>query len=130
MVLAVQVKLRDQKMIQSKIISLNLPDRITIVILPVSNTCNKFYVNRLRNIAIRSIQTSHFLVLDMDLWPISKIDSVILDIDNLYQEIMSLPSSIFQSDSTAVILPAFFLQAEPILNNCKTLMDCALKYNK
>lgn len=42
---------------------------------------------------------------------------------------MSLPSSVLQSDSTAVILPAFFLQAEPILKNCTTLMDCALQYD-
>ena len=56
-----------------KLLSLDIPDRITIVIRPVRDRCTKFYVNLLRNIAIRSIRTSHFLILDMDLWPIGRL---------------------------------------------------------
>ena len=73
MVLAVQVKTSHLKTIQDKILSLDIPDRITIVIRPVRDRCTKFYVNLLRNIAIRSIRTSHFLILDMDLWPIGRL---------------------------------------------------------
>ena len=29
-------------------------------------------INRLRNLAIQSIETTHFLVIDMDMWPIGK----------------------------------------------------------
>ena len=45
-----------------------LPDRLTILLylMPKKGT---FPVNLLRNLAIRNIETSHFQVLDMDLWP-------------------------------------------------------------
>lgn len=127
MVLAVQAKEREQKAIIEKIHSLHLPDRITIILVPVKDMCNKFYVNWLRNIAIRAIRTTHFLVLDMDLWPLGWLYEFGIILDNLYSEIISLPSSILESNSTAVILPSFFLKADPILNNCTTLMDCAMQ---
>ena len=31
-------------------------------------------LNRLRNIAIENIVTSHFVVFDMDMWPASEFD--------------------------------------------------------
>ena len=70
MVLAVQVKQRDRSAVVNKILSLNLPDRVTVIVMTTRDNCFKFYVNQLRNIAITSIRTSHFLILDMDLWPV------------------------------------------------------------
>lgn len=53
----------------------------------------------------------------MDMWPSS----------NSYEELMSLPDSILNSEKAAVILPCVFIQNfEAILSNCTSLLDCAI----
>lgn len=50
----------------------NLPPSTEVILMvasPKSPHFSHFPINRLRNIAIRHVTTSHFLVLDMDLWP-------------------------------------------------------------
>ena len=52
--------------------SLNNPSRVRIIlyiVLPKEKYFNAFPVNRLRNIGIVNIVTSHYIVLDMDMWP-------------------------------------------------------------
>lgn len=51
---------------------MNLPNRFrTILYIPKKgrDVYGVFPVNKLRNIAIVNSVTSHFLVLDMDMWP-------------------------------------------------------------
>ena len=70
LVFAVQIKSMNQIETIEKIKSLQLPNRVTVILMITKNNRNKFYVNKLRNIAITSFRTTHFLVLDMDLWPL------------------------------------------------------------
>ena len=52
--------------------SLNLPPRARIILyIPQksSKDLRDYPVNKLRNIAIVNIVTTHFLVMDMDMWP-------------------------------------------------------------
>ena len=52
--------------------SLNLPPRVRIILyIPQksSKDLRDYPVNKLRNIAIVNIVTTHFLVMDMDMWP-------------------------------------------------------------
>ena len=42
---------------------------ILVIVKKSSPFYSSFPVNKLRNIAIRHVVTSHFLVMDMDLWP-------------------------------------------------------------
>ena len=44
----------------------DLPDRLTLI-LYIHNNNNHFPINILRNIAIRNIETTHYLILDSDL---------------------------------------------------------------
>lgn len=53
--------------------------------------------NALRNIAIQRVATSHFWVMDMDMWPSS----------NLYRTLLSLDVRHLKDDYLAVIAPAF-----------------------
>ena len=53
--------------------------------------------NALRNIAIQRVATSHFWVMDMDMWPSS----------NLYRTLLSLDVRHLKDDYLAVIVPAF-----------------------
>ena len=67
--IALQTKRKQVPAVSAEIRSLHLPPRVTIIIKPVTDTIQSFYINTLRNIAILTIRTTHFLVLDMDMWP-------------------------------------------------------------
>ena len=103
-VLSVQTKKKKLKSVIEHISSLSLPNRVTIIVKPLENKDNTFYVNTLRNLAITSIRTSHFIVLDMDLWPLP----------NLFEQLQLLPPSLLNSTSSAGIIPAFFLKSSEI----------------
>ena len=60
-------------------------------------------INTLRNLAIRSVTTTHFVVLDVDLWPSS----------SLHDSILSSPSSLLRSKYAALVIPAFQLDLPP-----------------
>lgn len=108
-----------------------IPKRVTILFYLVSRyqkSSSVFPINRLRNLAIRNIRTTHFLILDMDL-RLSRISQFLLsDIVNTYQEVLSLPQFIYQSNRSAVILPVFFYNGKQILNHCSTTESCAYLY--
>ena len=114
--IALQVKKKNVKSATQLVSGLHLPERVSVVLYVIPNSSNSFYVNSLRNVAIQAIRTTHFVVLDMDMWPMS----------NLFDELMHLPQSILESNTSAVIVPASFLRQAPILKNCTTLLECAL----
>lgn len=68
-VIALQTKRKQVSTVSSEIRSLHLPPRVIIIIKPIKDTTQSFFINLLRNIAILTIRTTHFLVLDMDMWP-------------------------------------------------------------
>ena len=59
---------------------------------------SNYPINILRNIGIRHTRTSHFLVLDTDMW-VSQTS---------YEMLMKIPDSIWESPQIAVVIPAFF----------------------
>ena len=125
--IAVQCKSSVVKNTVKYVLELNLPDRVSIVIMPLQASQHKFYVNKLRNLAIKAIRTTHFIPLDMDLWPMGSNLPLTSFLENLHSELLSLPSEILSSNETAVIIPAMFLKPELILPNCSSIMDCAIK---
>ena len=127
--ISLQTKRKFLSSVISKIKALNLPPRVMIIVKPISNNNAAFYINLLRNIAILSIRTTHFLVLDMDMWPNCTVILAPHDPVNSYQELASLPPSILNSERAAVILPCVFIQKfNSILSNCTSLLDCAIAY--
>lgn len=91
-----------------------LPARLTTLLYLMPQR-GFFPVNLLRNLAIRNIRTTHFQVLDMDLWPSP----------NTYRELLRLPPSL-RDGRVAAILPVFFFDRKQVLNRCKSFYDCAL----
>lgn len=72
--LCVAILVREGRLsaIEQSIADLQLPSRFTVilyVIKPRSEFNMLFPINLLRNVAIRAIHTSHFLVMDMDMRP-------------------------------------------------------------
>ena len=92
--------------------SLFLPSRVTTIVYTVESSV--FPINLLRNLGIRNIETSHFIVLDMDLM-LSR---------NLHDELNKLPSWLKKSNNSAVVIPLFFLSRDKILRYCSYLEDC------
>ena len=77
--IAVKVKNLDERKASAAVRKLHLPDRVRIILYIVSarsSEATDFPVNKLRNIAIVNIVTTHFLVLDMDMWPARSIRGV------------------------------------------------------
>ena len=111
-----------------RIKELDLPPRVRIIFyIPLASRDipGVFPVNKLRNIAIVNVVTTHFLVLDMDMWPSRSDSSDASLLDNLYKELTRLPLTMLDSKKAAVIVPAFFLQREEILDNCSSILSCA-----
>ena len=105
-----------------------LPKRLTLLLYivdPLHPHFNHFQVNLLRNLAIRNIVTSHFLVLDMDLRLSSRLMIAFSYSGNTYSSLHSLSSSLQNSTRAAVILPIFFFNHTSILQWCDSVEDCA-----
>ena len=93
-----------------------LPDRIRIVFyvpLASRDIPGVYPVNKLRNIAIVNVVTTHFLVLDMDMWPVS----------TTYTDLITLPRNILQNEHLALILPAFSLKKKAV-KKCRSFQEC------
>ena len=68
MVLVIAYTEDSQKRVLDYIGSHYYPSRFTLILVKQADK-SIFPINKLRNIGIRSIETTHFLLFDMDLWP-------------------------------------------------------------
>ena len=85
-------------------------DRIFIAVY-LSST-NSFFssnypINILRNIGIRNVETSHYLLLDADMMLCEKS----------YEELLALPESLYRENRTAIIVPAIFSRTVNVTGN-------------
>lgn len=60
-------------------------------------------INLLRNAALRAVATTHYVVLDVDLWPS----------DALYDALLAAPATLLRRKYAALVLPAFQLELPP-----------------
>ena len=101
------------KNVTTQLINNSYPDRIQILIM-AHRRKTSFPINFLRNLGIAITTTSHFIVMDMDMWPAP----------NLYNELTSLGSE-YTKPNSAVIVPAIFLNPHLVKKQCTTLEECA-----
>ncbi|KAK8825384.1 hypothetical protein WA538_003080 [Blastocystis sp. DL] len=78
------------------------PSHDSIITCRADNTCQRrketiFPLNRLRNISLRRVKTTHFLLIDMDSWPSQ----------TTYTHLLSLPREYLASPSFVTIVPMF-----------------------
>ena len=98
-----------------------LPARLTLLLYLIGESSperGQFPVNKLRNLGIRNIATTHFQVLDMDLWP--TVDT--------YETMMKLPVEL-QTGRNAVIFPVFFFDRDAVLTRCDSFAQCSLLWD-
>lgn len=113
---------REQNKYNQAISSSPLNNRIHITV--VHSADKKIYpINKLRNIAIDHVTTTHLWLADMDMWP-SRILLMIhsLIIVGLREALMSLPSSELERSNLAVIVPAFEITRG---RECGSFESCA-----
>ena len=68
MVFVLYSSFSELKNITAQLISNSYPDRIQVLIMPYYRK-SSFPINLLRNLGIAITTTSHFVVMDMDMWP-------------------------------------------------------------
>ena len=80
-------------------------------------------INTLRRLAINNICTSHFVNLDMDLWPSCPFSRQLSWLVRLYEGLQRIDAATANADRVAFVLPAF--QFTPKVREiCKTQPDC------
>ena len=102
------------------------PPRLTIMLYlvqPFHPQYQRFPMNFLRSLGISNVETTHYLVLDIDLHPTGIHVSTFSRVENLYSELLSLPSWLQKDNKSAVILPIFFLNG--LLDHCDSVPLCA-----
>lgn len=75
MIIVVNGKIDEEGAISGFIRTHYLPERLTLLVYLVDATHSQFSsfpVNMLRNLAIRNVKTSHYMIMDMDMWPTRK----------------------------------------------------------
>lgn len=66
--------------VKQKLVEAHLPPSYHVILVVVKKSSpyyTNFPVNKLRNIAIRHVVSSHFLVMDMDLWPTGMAEKIL-----------------------------------------------------
>ena len=97
-------------------------------VIPVLGPMTEIYpVNILRNIGIAAVETSHFLVADVDTWPSGRIMLMSSFLETLYQNLLKLPKTRLEQDNLAVVLPVFTI---PSGREAIVLMDCVNMYEE
>ena len=92
-------------------------------------TNNTYYpINKLRNIAIKNINTTHFFVCDMDFWPSCIKYLCFPIIVGLYNQILELHHYILNDDWLAIIVPGF--QYKRNLPLCHSFQECVEMYKQ
>lgn len=72
MVIVVNGRLEDERDITKYIEKHYLPNRLTLCLYLMHRKHphgKNFPVNYLRNLAIRNVATTHYMIMDMDMWP-------------------------------------------------------------
>lgn len=80
---------------------------------------NLYPVNKLRNLAISRVRTSHFLLCDIDLWPDAW----------LFQRLTSLAATdLFRDPKLALVVPAFSREVKTECSSSTAASDSQAKY--
>ena len=93
----------------------SLPRSITFSFY-ITKDPTEYPYNKLRNIALSKIVTSHFWVMDMDMWPC----------DGLYESLHQLDSKFLNDDHLAVIVPSFEYVED--LKSCEDFESCVQSF--
>ena len=81
-------------------------------------------VNKLRNMAIAQVETTHFYLSDMDVWPSRTAFPFPSPVASTYRAIIKLPKSALEDDHLAIIVPAYQIY----MGKCSSFENCTRMY--
>ena len=82
-------------------------------------------INRLRNLAIADVTTSHFVLFDMDVWPSCHSTVPSSHVADTYSILLRLPKCYYTNPYNVMIIPAFSLSpAVQQTHKCKSFSEC------
>lgn len=94
---------------------------VTYVAPPNTFFYYNYPINILRNLGIRQVRTTHFLLIDMDMWLSRRCSGGVSRVEGSYEALMALPSFVLEDPRAAVVIPAFFHTGWRIANG--TLLE-------
>ena len=107
----------DEKQLNTLFNAIDFGNRVFFTLFRAQNTTEYPY-NKLRNLSIKKVKTSHYWVMDMDIWPATNLYHTLLNLDNRY----------LNDEYLAIIIPAFEYQKD--MNNCDDFEKCVKRYKK
>ena len=103
--ISIHVHDKNAQAVHAFVIQHILPQRFRLSY--VKDNSGHFPINRLRNVAINNTITSHFWLTDVDIWPACCSPSLFSLVADLYETILSLPSSLLAIDKQAIVVPVY-----------------------
>uniref|UniRef100_A0A7S3K145 Glycosyltransferase-like protein LARGE2 n=1 Tax=Aureoumbra lagunensis TaxID=44058 RepID=A0A7S3K145_9STRA len=102
----------------------------------IFSDATKYPVNRLRNLALKHVQTSHFLLHDIDLWPDStlykRLHALISDNtdddDNNNASFLQSTKSLLLDPLRAIVIPAFAREVKTECSSSTGTQDSTASY--
>jgi len=91
----------------------------TLHLVPSVSNDEQYPINKLRNIGINNVQTSHFLMIDIDFWPDKGLHKLLTTSDEVVWHLKSNPLGAF-------VVPAF--QKNQLYPMCRTIRECRKKH--
>lgn len=131
MCIAIWTRVEQEATVREVIEGMSVDEQVFFVLYIAKPNHHYYYdfpVNYLRNVCIRQIKTSHFMFLDIDMWPTSRYEMNPFIIATLYQHLMQLPDTIFNNSRSTVVIPPVFLRQRKVLGKCRGLHSCFMKY--
>lgn len=84
-------------------------------------------INLMRNLAIRHVQTTHYVVFDMDVRLSRPPPTPSLSIAQLYATLQRVPPSVWKNRYSVVLIPVFFLDKDVVrVEDCASFKNCTL----
>ena len=110
----------EEQLVLKWIATHSIPDRIMLVLHIVSSSyrAKVFPINKLRNLGITNVRTTHYVVMDMDMWPVR----------TLFDEVQKAPLDVLKNPMSAIIIPLMFFNQDRILGFCSSFESCMRRY--
>lgn len=108
----------ERAVLVQNVLSIHMNEKHRVVVYTEPMESAPFPINLLRNLCIRQIITSHYVVLDADMMPS----------DNLYSSLLAIPSDLLNKDSYTFVIPPIFLHPGLVLSSCSSFQTCSEKY--
>ncbi len=112
--LSVWIHPSERPMLVQNVLSIQRNEDCRIVVYTEGTESTNVPINLLRNLCIRQVLTSHYIVLDANVMPS----------DNLYTTLRSIPSELLSKDKFAFIISPVFLD---LSDDC-TAQSCLDRY--